>query len=358
LGRRTIRTGDDDKTGWSAGSAAAPGRPDVKSTIVRLATVTAILAVVGLVDGQAQQRPATPRIGYVSGASGRSNSNFHALRHGLQELRYVEGQSVIIDARFAEGRPERLPEFVAELISLKVDVLVVVSTSAALAAKRATTTVPIVFVSVSDPVAAGVVRSLARPGANITGVAGWIGGAGFAGKWIELLKEVVPHITQVAVLSNSASPNTARQLREIQAAARTLNVKVDLLDAGSATNLEKAFAAISATDAQGIILTSDPFFAVNRTSIVEFAASKRLPAVYYFSQFADAGGLITYGASLEDSHRRAATYVDKILKGAKPADLPVEQPTKFELVINMKTAKALGLTIPQVLLLRADRIIE
>jgi len=348
LGRRA-RTGDDDKT-------IACWRMVVKSTVVRLATVTAILVLAAFVAAQAQQPPSAPRIGYVSLAS--VASSFQAFRQGLQELAYVEGKNVTVEARFAEGRAERLPEFVAELIRLKVDVLVVVSTATALAAKRATTTVPIVFVSVIDPVAPGLVASLARPGGNITGVAGWVGGAGFAGKWMELLKEAVPHVSHVAVLSNSANPQTARQLQEIQVAARTLKVKVDLLDAGNATNLDKAFAAIGARGAQGIIVAGDPFFTANRTRLIEFATSKRLPAVYFYKLFADAGGLITYGANLEDSHRRAATYVDKILKGAKPADLPVEQPTTFELAINLKAAKALGLTIPQALLLRADRVIE
>jgi putative ABC transport system substrate-binding protein len=328
----------------------------VKATVVRLATVTAILVLATLVDAQVPQPTGAPRVGYISLASVRSS--FDAFRRGLHELEYFEGKNVIVEARFAEGHVERIPEFVAELIRLKVDVLVVVSSATALAAKRATTTVPIVFVSVMDPIAAGLVASFAHPGGNITGVTQWAGGAGFAGKWVELLKETAPHVSRVAVLTNSANPRTARPLQEIQAAARTLKVKVDVLDAGNAATLDKALAAVDAGGVQGIVVGVDPFFAANRFKLVEFAASRRLPAVYPFKLFADAGGLITYGANTEDSQRRAATYVDKILKGAKPADLPVEQPTKIELVINLRAARALRLTIPQALLLRADHVIE
>jgi putative ABC transport system substrate-binding protein len=281
-----------------------------------------------------------------------------AFRQGLRELGYVEGKNVILESRFAEGRSERFPELVAEMIRLKVDVLVVGSPSGALAAKRANTTVPIVGVGLIDPVATGIVTSLARPGGNITGVTSGVGGSGFAGKWVELLKEVVPSLSRVALLGNSANPASALLVAEAQVAARTLNVKLDVLEAGNATSLDRAFAIIAVSRAQGIIVTNDPFFFDNRTKLVQFAASKRLPAVYFFRLFAEAGGLMAYGASLEDSYRKAATYVDKILKGAKPADLPIEQPTRFELVINSNTAKALGLTIPQTLLLRADRIID
>jgi putative ABC transport system substrate-binding protein len=327
----------------------------VISPLVRLGALVVILVLAASVGAPAQQPSVAPRIGYVSATTGPS---FHAFRQGLRDLAYVEGKNAIVEARFAEGHTERLPGFVAELIKLKVDVLVVVTTPAALAAKRATTTVPIVFVNVVDPVGVGLVASLARPGGNLTGVAGWVGGSGFPAKWMELLKEAVPQVSHVAVLSNSANPHAAWYLQEIQAAPRALRVKLDLLHAGNATTLERAFAAIAASDAQGIIVTGDPFFTASRTKLIEFATNKRLPAMYFARLFADTGGLITYGADLEDSHRRAATYVDRILKGAKPADLPVEQPTRFELVINLRTAKALGLTIPQTLLLRADRIIE
>ncbi len=242
------------------------------------------------------------------------------------------------------------------MLRLKVDVLVCGSTLTALAAKKATTTVPIVFASVFDPVASGIVASLGRPGGNITGAAIGVG-EGFAGKWVELLKEAVPSVSHVAALTNPANPASLGSVREMEAAARTLKVRLDVLDAGNAANLDRALAAIGASAAQGIIVTNDPFFTANRAKLIQFAATKRLPAVYFFKVFADAGSLMAYGANLEDSFRRAAAYVDKILKGAKPADLPIDQPTRFELVINMKTARALGLMIPQSLLVRADEVI-
>ena len=236
--------------------------------------------------------------------------------------------------------------------------MVVGSTLGALAAKRATTTLPIVFAGLIDPVASGIVTSFAHPGGNITGVTFGIGGAGFAGKWVELLKEAAPNMSHVAALGNSASPLLATLVPEMQAAAQTLNVRLDVLDAGTLTKLDGAFAAISASRVQGVIVTADPFFSANRVRLVQFDASKRLPEVYFTRDFVDAGGLMSYGASRPESFRRAATYVDKILKGAKPADLPIEQPTKFELVINLKTAKALRLTIPQSVLLRADEVLQ
>jgi putative ABC transport system substrate-binding protein len=332
----------------------------VTSTVGLLATAVIVLLLAGPLTTRAQQAAKVYRIGYVSHPLPVSPEppTLRAFRNGLRELGYVEGKNVIVETRSSEGREERLPELVADLIRLKVDVLVVGGTSSTLAAKRATTTIPILFASVVDPVAPGIVASLARPGGNITGITFWVGGVGFAGKWVELLKEAAPHVSHVAVLSNSANPQSASQVQEIQAAARTLKLKVDLLDAGNATNLDQALAAIGASGAQGIVVAGDPFFTANRGKLVEFAASKRLPAVYFFKLFTDAGGLMSYGASIEDSYRRAATYVDKILKGAKPADLPVEQPTKFALVINLKAAKALGLAIPHTLLLRADHVIE
>ena len=331
----------------------------LKSMVTRLAAAAAALLLAGAVAAQAQPAPRVFRVGFISPVSSSPEPpQLRAFRQGLRELGYVEGKNVIVEARFAEGQFERFPGLVDELIGLKVDVLLAGSPLGALAAKRATTTVPIVFAGVIEPITAGIVASLARPGGNITGAAAGVGGSGFAGKWLELLKEAVPAVSHVAVLSNSAHPANASNMREIEAAARTLKVKLDVLEAGNATDLDRALATIGASGAQGIIMTNDPFFFPNRATLVQFAASKRLPAVYYFKQFAEAGGLMSYGGSLEDSYRRAAAYVDKILKGAKPADLPVEQPTRFELVINMKTAKALGLAIPQTLLLRADQIIE
>jgi len=328
----------------------------VKSTATRLATVAAALLLAASVAVQAQQAARVYRIGFVSPTS--PGPTIHAFGRALRGLGYVEGQNVIVEPRFAEGRSDRLAELIAEVIRLKVDVLVVGSTLGALAAKRATTTVPIVFAGLIDQVGPGIVASLARPGGNITGVTFGIGGAGFAGKWVELLKEAGPDVSHVAALWNSANPASAPLVREMQAAARTLNVRLDALDAGNLTKLDRAFAVISTSGARGVIVTADPFFHANRAQIVQFVARKRLLAVYFTKDFVDAGGLMAYGSSIADSYRRAATYVDKILKGAKAADLPIDQPTRFELVINLKTARALRLTIPQSLLLRADQVIE
>ncbi len=326
-----------------------------KSMVVRLAA--AVLLLAASVAAQAQQATRVYRIGSVS-ATSPIPSFTDAFRQTLQELGYVEGRNVIFEARYAEGKLERLPELVAELIRLKVDVLYSGSTVSVLAAKKATTTIPIVFASVFDPVGSGIVTSLARPGGNVTGAAIGVSGEGFGGKWVELLKDASPNVSHVAVLWNSTNPSSNPYVREAQAAARVLNMRVDLLDAGNPANFDRAIALIDASGVQGIIVTPDPFFHPNRVKLVQFAASKRLPAIYFSKLFVDAGGLMAYGASFEDSYRRAATYVDKILKGAKPADLPIEQPTKFELVINLKAATALGLAIPQRVLLQADQVIE
>lgn len=326
----------------------------LKSMVTGLAAVVLLLA--GSVAVGAQQVTRAYRVGFVSPIS--PGPTIEAFRQGLREVGYIEGKNVLIEARFAEGRIERLPELVAEVLRLKVDVLVVGSPDGALAAKRANTTVSIVFAGVTDPVTAGIVSSLARPGANITGVTWGIGGVGFAAKWLELLTEAVPGLSHVAALTNPAGPLGAQYTREIQGAGRTLNVRVDLLDAGNAPNLDRALAAIGTIGAQGIVVTGDPFFIANRVKLVHFATSKRLPAVYFSKLFTDAGGLMAYSGSLEESYRKAATYVDKILKGAKPADLPIEQPTRFELIINLRAARELKLTIPQSLRARADQIID
>jgi putative ABC transport system substrate-binding protein len=275
----------------------------------------------------------------------------------LREAGYVEGRNVVVEARFAAGRQDLLPELVADVIRQKPDVLVVVSTRTALSAKKATSTIPIVFASVFDPVAAGLVASLARPGGNLTGTAMGVGGE-FAGKWVELLKEAMPGLSRAAVLWNSANESSAQSAESIQAAARALKIRLEMFDAGTARKLDSALSAISASRVEGLIIAPDPYFNANRATLVQFAASKRLPAVYFFRSFAEAGGLMSYGANNADSIRSAAKYVDRILKGAKPADLPVDQPTRFELVLNLKTAKKLGLAIPQSLLVRADHLIE
>ena len=333
------------------------GQVFVEPFIVRLGVAALLLA--GSMAVHAQQAARVYRIGFVSPVSASPEpSQLSAFRQGLRELGYVEGKNIILETRFAEGHFERLPKLVAELITLKVDVLLAGSPASAVAVKKMSTTVPVVFTGVGDPIASGIVANLARPGGNITGVAAGAGGAAFGGKWLELLKEVLPDVSRVAVLANRSNTSNTPTLRGVEAAAKTLKVKINIFDAGSATELDRALAAINGSGAQGVIVTSDPFLVDSRVTLVQFAASKRLPAVYFYKLFADAGGLMSYGASLEDTYRRAATYVDKILKGARPADLPVEQPTRFELVINMKTARALGLSIPQSLLLRADHLIE
>lgn len=320
-----------------------------------LLTGAAVL-LIGAFPAGAQTAAKVYRIGFVNPVS--AGPQVVAFREGLRELGYVEGKNMTLEARFAEGRAEALPALVAEVLRLNVDVLVAGSTLGALAAKAATKTVPVVFAGLIDPVAPGIVSSLARPGGNITGTTFAVSGAGFAGKWLEFLKEAVPGIAHVAVLWHSTNPASALVLRELRTAGRTLNVRIDAHDAGNAAMLDASFAAISASRAQGLIVTNDPFYFANRAKLARFAAASRLPAVYFAKQFADDGGLLTYGGSLEESYRRAAGYVDRILKGAKPADLPVEQPTRFELVVNLKAAKALGLTIPQSILLRADRVID
>lgn len=304
----------------------------------------------------AQQAAGMRRVGFVVPSQLRISS-FDAFRQGLREAGHIEGKNIILEVRSAEGKSERLPQLIAELLSLKVEVIVAASTPGALAVKKATTTVPVVFGGVLDPVGSGIVASLARPGGNITGVTFGIGGAGFGGKWVELLKEAAPDVSHVAAVWNSVNPD-ASVVRDMQAGARTVNVRLDVLDAGNLTQLDRAFAAIGTSGARALIVTADPFSFPNCAKLVQFGASKRMPAVYVSKDFVDVGGLMSYGSSLAESYRRAAAHVDKILKGAKPADLPIEQPTKFELVINVKAARALGLTIPQMLVARADQVIE
>jgi putative ABC transport system substrate-binding protein len=261
-----------------------------------LATAILILILTGPLTAKAQQEPQRYRVALLGLATERPS--VAAFTDGLRELGYVEGKNLYLAIRSADGRPERLPQLASELVALKVDVLVVASTAPTLAAKRATTSIPIVFVSVIDPVGAGIVASLARPGGNVSGVTGWIGGAGFAGKWVELLKEAVPHLAHVVALSNSANPQSRPQVHDVQEAAQALKMKLDVVDAGNAAGLDKAFAAIAASAARGMVVTGDPFFTASRARIIGFAASKRLPAVYFNKRFADDGGLVAYGARL------------------------------------------------------------
>ena len=298
------------------------------------------------------------RIGFVEAGALSVNRPFlDSFRQGLRELGYVEDRSILIVDRWADGNVIRFPALLDELIRLKVDLIVVASTPGALAARKATSTVPVVFFGVSDPVGIGVAASLGHRGGNMTGVA--LGTEdGLAGKWVELLLEVVPKATQIGVLRNPDAKGIEPRLRELRTAAVTLRLTLHTFEVRNVNDFDAAFAAMSNAHLGGLVVVADPLTLRYRETLVQLAAKRRLPATYGFPDFARSGGLIGYGPSVPDQARRAATYVDKILKGAKPADLPVEQPTKFELVINLKTAKALGLTIPQSLLGRADQVIE
>jgi putative ABC transport system substrate-binding protein len=281
---------------------------------------------------------------------------FGAFREGLRELGYVEGQSIKIESRWAEGNYDHLPGLAADLVRLKVDIIVTYGTPASQAAKRATGTVPIVMAAIIDPVASGLVTSIARPGGNVTGQS--MMSPDLVEKQLEILKQVVPKASRVALLHNPANPGNGPQARHAQDAALALGVRLQLLGARDPSEIDRAFVAIANEHAGAVIVLVDAMLQGNRTRITDLASRHRLPAVYGLSEYADAGGLLTYGPNRLVMFRRAAIYVDKILKGAKPGDLPIEQPNKFELVINLKTAKALGLTIPPSLLARADQVIE
>jgi putative ABC transport system substrate-binding protein len=307
-------------------------------------------------DAGAQQPGKVYRIGFLSPRSPSDVGRLAAFRQSLRELGYVEGQNIVIESRWAEGEYDRLPGLAAELVRLKVDVIVTYAAPAIQAAKRATGTIPIVMAGAIDPVASGLVTSVARPGGNITGLS--LMAPDLVGKQLAILKEVVPTVSRVALLGNPVNTGNAPQLRHAQETARTLGMRLQSLEARGPNEIESAFAAITRERAGALIVLVDGMLADHRARIADLAAKSRLPAVYGLSDYPEAGGLMAYGPSVLDRFRRAATYVDKILKGAKPGDLPVEQPTKFELVINLKTAKALGLTIPQSLLQRADQVIE
>jgi putative ABC transport system substrate-binding protein len=310
----------------------------------------------------AEAQPAgkrVPRVGLLAPGSGSDplvQPYVDVFRRGLRELGYVEDQSIVIAYRWAEGKYERLPDLAAELVRLKVDVIVAVGTVVAQAAKQATQTIPIVMTNVDDPVATGLVVSVARPGGNITGLS--INSHELVGKQMGLLREVVPKVSRVAVLWNPANLANAPQLREAEVAAGALGVRLLPLGVQGPGEIDRAFAAMRDDRVGALLVLLDSMLLLQRDRIADLAAKNRLPAVYGLRWHAEAGGLMAYGANLLDMVRRAVSYVDRILKGAKPADLPIEQPTKYELVINLKTAKALGLTIPPSLLQRADQVIE
>ncbi len=306
----------------------------------------------------AQQPTKVPRIGFLvfSSPSTIISARFEGFRQGLRELGYIEGKNIIIERRFAEEKRERLPQLAADLVHLKVEVIVTGGPTSTRAAKEATVTIPIVMGSDGDPVGSGFVASLARPGGNITGLSSLA--PEISGKRLELLKEIVPKLSRVAVFGTSTQAGNAQSLKETEIAARAFRVQLQYQDILGPKDLETAFREARKGRADAVLTLPSPVLIAQRTQVADLAVRSRMPAMYTASEFVDAGGLISYGPNFVDLYRRAATYVNKILKGAKPADLPVEQPTKFELIINLKTAKALGLTIPQSVLFRADQVIK
>jgi ABC-type uncharacterized transport system substrate-binding protein len=309
----------------------------------------------------AHSQQKTPVIGLLGfGPPDPGAPGVAAFREGLRELGYIEDRNVRIEYRWAEAKPERLHDLAAELVALKVDVILTAGgTLAALAAQQATATLPIVFAVAGDPVAEGLVNSLARPGSNVTGLSNVTND--LVGKSLELLKQIVPGVSLVAVLLKPDSmPKSAKELRmkEVAVSALALGIQIQVVEARGAAEFDRAFSEMAQNGAAALLVLTTPAFDLERQRIVDLAAKNRLPAVYASRNYVESGGLMSYGTNFPDLHRRAARYVDKILKGAVPADLPVEQPTKFELVINLKTAKTLGLTVPPVLLARADEVIE
>ena len=324
----------------------------------KISVLTLCAMILGLcVSAEAQQSGKVSRIGFLAGASASFNSaQIKVFLQGLRELGYVEGKNIVIEYRYADGNLDQLPDLVADLVRLKVDLIVTNSSPGVLAAKKATRTVPIVFVSIGDPVGSGHVDSLARPGGNVTGLTTL--GPGLAGKRLELLKEAFPKVSRVAVLWNPANPNLTPERKETEVAAQGLGVQLQSVEVRSVNDFDNAFLAITNERAQALLTTPDPLNNSQAKRIIEFATKNRLPAMYANPEFVDRGGLMSYAPSYSDLYRRTAIYVDKILNGAKPAELPVEQPKKFEFIINLKAAKQIGLTIPPTVLARADKVIR
>ena len=327
-----------------------------KAGVLSILFVVMLLAVAVIIE--AQQPTKVPRIGFLGLNSPSSNAaRIETFRQGLRELGYVESKNIAIEWRHHEGKLDRLPALAGELVRLKVDIIIAVGPPAARAAKEATVTIPIVMMQVGDPIGSGFVASLARPGGNITGLSSLA--PELSGKRLELLKEIIPKLSRLAVFGTSTSPDNAQMLREVELAAKAFGVKLQYLDVLGPKDIETTFRAAVKGRADAILWqVAGGVASGSRTEILDLAVKSRLPVIYSGQEYVVAGGLMTYGVNLDDLARRAATYVDKILKGAKPADLPVEQPTKFELIINLKAAKQIGLTIPPNVLVRADKVIK
>src|SRR5207244_1935129 len=327
----------------------------MKTKILLFAVATFILVSFHLAD--AQQPTKIPRIGFLSSLSAAAVSDrVDAFRQGLRELGYVEGKNIVIEYRWAEGKIERFLDLAAELVRLKVDVIVTGGPAVNRLAKEATVTIPVVMSFDNDPVGNGFAASLARPGGNITGLSTHY--PEISGKQLELLKDIIPRLSRVAVLGNSTVPGNAQALRETERAAGVFGVKLQYVEIENPEEIESAFRAARKGHADAVLVLGSQVVTSHAKQFAELAAKSQLPAIYWSPEFVEAGGLMTYSVSITDLFRRAATYVDKILKGAKPAELPVEQPTKFELIINLKSAKQIGLTIPQSVLYRAVKVIK
>jgi len=304
---------------------------------------------------EAEQTAKIPRIGFLSQGATPAPS-LEAFRQGLRDHGHVEGKNILIEYRDAEGKPDRLPNLASDLVRLKVDCIVVVGGEATLAAKNATTLIPIIMVTASDPVGTGLVASLARPGGNITGTSFF--GPESSGKRLELLKEVVPGLSRVAAIGYNANPAYKLQLREVEDAAQALKLQLQVVEVREPNDFDGAFGAAKKGRAGAVNILTSAFLGAHRKKLVDSAEKSRLPVIYQSASFTEVGGLMSYGPNIADNYRGAATYVDKILKGAKPTDLPVEQPKKFEFIINLKAAKQIGLTIPPNVLARADKVIK
>ena len=360
--RDQSQNGERDRRYHSAEGASESGSGDQmrlftgKRWVIAEVVVLCAMLFALCVPAEAQQSSKVPRIGYLAGSSSANPVRIEAFRQGLRKLGYVEGKNIVIDWRYAEGKSDRLPGFAAELVHLNVDAIVTSAPSQTRAAKEATVTIPIVMALDNDPVGNGFVVSLARPGGNITGLSTLA--PEISGKQVELLTEIVPRISRVAVLGTSTNPGNAQALKESQLTAGVYKVQLQFLDVLDPKDIESAFRAASKGRAEAVLVLGSPVFISHRPRVVDLAVKNRLPTVYWTSEFVKDGGLMTYSVSSTDLYRRAATYVDKILRGAKPADLPVERPQKFEFIISLKAAKQIGLTIPPNVLARADKVIR